>query len=350
MKKPRIVIADDDFSYVLPLQSKFVYEFFDEVELELITDRQYFEELFSSLQKIDILVVDKKFYHENLKKHEIENIFILTEDYDDDIATEANIHALYKYTNVKGIFLEIVGAGGLKISMKKDAKEPEIVLVTSASGGIGKTTVALGIAGALSDMYKRVLYVEASRLQNFQYYLENTNPILSQDIYTRLSHAGKDIYQNIKSELRTELFTYMPPLKASLMAYGIDFSMYGKVAKSAKESGEFDYIIVDADSTFDEAKAKMMGVSDKIILVTQQTKQAAYATEVLVSNISNIETDKYLFICNRYANQRQDVFTSMDCYHYKIDEYVDDLENFEEMTCKDFAKEETIRKIAFLLI
>ena len=39
MKKPRIVIIDDDFSYVIPLQSKFIYEFLDNVEIEVITER-----------------------------------------------------------------------------------------------------------------------------------------------------------------------------------------------------------------------------------------------------------------------------------------------------------------------
>ena len=38
MAKPRIIIADTDISYIVPLQLKFVEDFFEKVELEIITD------------------------------------------------------------------------------------------------------------------------------------------------------------------------------------------------------------------------------------------------------------------------------------------------------------------------
>ncbi len=350
MKKTRIVLADDDFSYILPLLSKFIQEFFDEVELEVVTDSEYYEEMFRSPQKIDILIVDKKFYTGDEDRHVINHVFIMSENQEDDIRTNENVDVLYKYTNVKGIFQEVVGRSDLKIPEKKNKNIPQIVLVTSACGGCGKTTVALGIASALSEMYKRVLYVEASRLQTFQYFLGDAGPIKKQNIYTKLKHPEKTIYQDIKSEFRSQGFTYMPPLETSLMSYGIDFSAYGMVAKSAKLSGDFDFIIIDADVTFDDAKAKMMSVSDRVMIVTEQTPQAAYATERLVANISNIEADKYLFICNKYSKKKENIFMSKGNFNFKIDEYVNEFDGYNNMSCAEFAKEETIRKIAFLLI
>lgn len=46
MKRPRIIIADTDSNYIVPLQLKFAEEFFDKVDLEIITDPAYFSELF----------------------------------------------------------------------------------------------------------------------------------------------------------------------------------------------------------------------------------------------------------------------------------------------------------------
>ena len=37
MGKPRIVIADLDYNYIIPLQIKFAETFFDRIELEIIT-------------------------------------------------------------------------------------------------------------------------------------------------------------------------------------------------------------------------------------------------------------------------------------------------------------------------
>ncbi len=350
MQKPRVVIVDDDFSYIVPLQSKFIREFFDEVELEVVTDPEYYAEMFRSPQKMDILIVDKKLYMGDQDKHVINYVFIMSEDQDDDIRPHENVHVLYKYTNVKGIFLEIVGKSGLKIPTKESKNIPQIVLVTSACGGCGKTTVALGIASALSEMYKRVLYVEASHLQTFQFFLEESEPIKKQNIYAKLLHPERNIYRDIKSEFRVQSFTYMPPMETSLMAYGIDYSVYGMIAKSAKLSGDFDFIIIDADVTFDDSKAKMMSVADRVLLVTEQTPQAVYATERLVANINNIETDKYLFVCNKYSKEKENVFMTKGSLNFKIDEYVDEFDCYNNMSCAEFEKEETIRKIAFLLI
>ena len=48
MANPRIIIADMDSSYILPIQAKFVEEFPVETDLEIITDRVYFEQLFNN--------------------------------------------------------------------------------------------------------------------------------------------------------------------------------------------------------------------------------------------------------------------------------------------------------------
>ena len=59
MAKPRIVIVDSDINYIIPLQMKFVDEFFEKIDLEIITDPIYFNDLFSTPQKIDILIISE---------------------------------------------------------------------------------------------------------------------------------------------------------------------------------------------------------------------------------------------------------------------------------------------------
>ena len=61
MAKPRIIIADTDVNYVIPLQLKFAEDFYQKVDLEIITDRTYFDQLFSTPQRVE-LVVNKDSY------------------------------------------------------------------------------------------------------------------------------------------------------------------------------------------------------------------------------------------------------------------------------------------------
>ena len=111
-------------------------------------------------------------------------------------------------------------------------------MVTSAAGGVGKTTVAMGVAACLAQNYKRVLYINAARLQNFQYALDNSSPITSPDVYANLLNAQDNAYNDIQHIIRKEKFSYLPAFKAALMSLGLDFSIYSKLALSAKGSGD----------------------------------------------------------------------------------------------------------------
>ena len=66
-----------------------------------------------------------------------------------------------------------------------------------AAGGVGKTTVALGLAGCLTGNYKKVLYIDAERMQVFQHHLNNSGPVLAQDVYMHLADPKDSVYQEI---------------------------------------------------------------------------------------------------------------------------------------------------------
>ena len=71
MAKPRIIIADTDINYIIPLQAKFAEEYPNETDLEIITDADYFAKLFSTPQKADILIVSDQLYSGKLRRHDI---------------------------------------------------------------------------------------------------------------------------------------------------------------------------------------------------------------------------------------------------------------------------------------
>ena len=79
MARPRVIVADTDESYVIPLQKKFAELFADKIDLEIITDKDYFNQLFSLSQHADILLVSDTLYNSGLKKHDIRHLMILSE-------------------------------------------------------------------------------------------------------------------------------------------------------------------------------------------------------------------------------------------------------------------------------
>ena len=155
MARPKVIIADEDANYIVPLQFKFVTDFFNKIDLEIITDRAYFDDYFSKPQNAEILIVSEELYDSFLQRHNIQNIFVMMEQYDEGGTGELNVNQIFKYTSIKEIFNEIIGksAGALNVAAV-EKKETQIILVTSAAGGVGKTTVAMGVAACLVQNYK----------------------------------------------------------------------------------------------------------------------------------------------------------------------------------------------------
>lgn len=352
MSKPRIMIADLDENYIIPLQVKFIEEYFDMIDLEIVTDPQYFNELFSQPQVIDILVVAKELYDTNLKRHNISSIFVLTEQYENGETDDLSIHKLFKYTSIKEIFNVIVG-NSLGILQEKTGRQRDcqILLVCSANGGTGKTTVALGMSVSLTQNHKRVLYMNAEHLQVFQWFMDNQSPIGAAEIYARMNTLDDKLYQDIKHVIRKEGFHYIPPFKASLVAIGMTYSIYEILAKAAKISKEYDYIIVDTDSVFNEDKVRLMNLADRVIVVTRQNAASVYATNALAGSINGIDTEKFIFICNDFNKGRDNALISNE-YNIKfnIDEYVEHYEQYDQMRREDLADLNGIQKIAFLVM
>lgn len=352
MAKPRIIIADTDISYIIPLQLKFVEDFFEKVDLEIVTDNEYFVTLFSTPQRADILIVSEELYSQAMQRHNISHIFVMNEQYEEEQTADLNVNHIFKYTSIKEIFNEITGKSADVLKIEKNGKqETQVVLFYSASGGTGKTTAAMGVSASLTKNYKRVLYINAARLQVFQHMLENHSAITAADVYAKLAAATDNVYSDIKHVIRKELFSYLPPFKAALMSLGLSYSVYEKIIISAKKSGDYDFIIVDADVTFDEDKAALLNLADKVVVVLNQSLASVLATNILVSNINGANADKYVFICNDFDKEKDNALISPNVsVKFAVGEYIENFRHYVNMKPEDFSKESSIQRAAFLII
>ena len=352
MAKPRIIIADTDINYILSLQLKFVEEFFEKIDLEIITDKEYFDRLFSSPQRAEILIISEELYDLSIQKHNIGNVFLMTEKYEEEQTADLNITRIFKYTSIKEIFNEILNKSAADLQIEEEKRNsPQIVLVYSASGGTGKTVISLGLCNSLSKNYKKVLYVNAENIHTFQYLLTNSSPISSNDIYTKLARGGDDIYQEIKHVIRNEKFSYIPPFKAPLMSLGISREIYLKIIDGAKKSLDFDYIVVDADAVFDEFKGKLISIADKVLFVTTQSRGDVYKTNTLLSFINGIKDEKYMFLCNNFDKDVENMLISPEMQvNFNVNLYVENIGTKEMRKLEYYAEIPDIQKTALLFM
>ena len=353
MGKPRIIIADTDISYIIPIQLKLIDEFFEKIDLEVITDASYFNRLFSTPQNADVLIVSEELYDGTLQRHNIRHIFLMKEEYEEQQTTDLNTTCIAKYASIKEIFNTITGksADVLNTISTNENQETKVLLFYSEAGGTGKTTLAIGVSACLTKSYKRVLYINASSLQVFQHLISNPAPMSAADVYTQFSSKGALDYDKFKHIIRKEQFWYIPPFKAALMSLDIDYSIYGRIISAAKKSGEFDYIVVDTDSGFDEGKVSLFNAADKTVIVIQQNLASIVATNLLFSNINGANSEKYIVICNNFDKDRDNALIASNVsLRFSVEDYVEHFDHYDQMRANDLASEKSIQRVSFVII
>jgi len=158
MKKPFVVLADLDANYLIPLEDKLTEELYDQIELEIITDKQYFDIFFSTPRKIDTLIICSGLFSQDLFRHNITDFFVLTEDPSDTQSTD-NVTRIFKYSSTKEIFNQVLYKNKEMLNVQFSHKETQVIVVTSGIGGSGKTTLSLALSESLARNHKRVLYL-----------------------------------------------------------------------------------------------------------------------------------------------------------------------------------------------
>lgn len=356
MGKPRVIIADEDFNYIVPIQIHLVEELFDQIDLEIITDKNYFAELFKSPQEADLLIISDVLFSEELDKHAIKHGFILSESpvTEEQYASDRFV-SIYKYTNVKEIFSVIHGEAGIAVPTVSSSDGTKVVLVTAAAGGVGKTTVAFGIASSLSNHFKKVLYINVDYLQTFQSLMSNGTPIMDSKVYAEFSRSTTNsqggFFRSLKHLIRRENFFYIPPFKGALLSIGLEHSIWVTLVREAKESGEFDYIVIDADISLNQDKIDLIDMADRIVLVTTQFKAAVYALNQLLENIELPNDEKITFICNQFDPRLENALLDQSfAQNIFVDGYVEKMDNYWEERQSKFSEDLEIQKIAMSLI
>lgn len=339
MTKSKIIMADLDAKYLFPLEIKFLKEFGETADVIAITDKEYFDEYFALPKSADILLVSNELYSAELGMHSIGNVFVLSDGSDMPDVT-SNVNFISKYTSINEIFSQVTSASSNTVK----EKQTRIITFYSATGGTGKTTLAMGVAAALAKRFKKVLYINAESVNVFQHRLQDKQTFSTVDS-ARLATKRIGIYGGIKPFIRTEMFSYMPPFPSAISSLGMNMNIYETIATEAKSTKEYDAIIVDCDSSFREEKPSLFAASDRVFVVLHNSRLEAEATADVMNCISN--RDKFLLICNDYSGEENEMEKAGR--GIKIDEYVAHIEGAANMSVKELGENKEIQKLSYLM-
>ncbi len=347
MDKPVVVLADLDANYLVPLEDKLTEELYDQIELEIITDRQYFNEYFSVPRRIDTLIICSELFSQDLFRHNVTDFFVLTEEPEDTRSSE-NVTRIFKYSSTKEIFNQVLYKNKEILNVQFSHKETQVIVVTSGIGGSGKTTVSMALSESLARNHKRVLYISTDVMQGFSYYLQNRNA-MPNDIVRVFSGTDDKLYSGVMPYLRNEGFTYLPPFSRSISSIGMDGRIYNRLIEAVKASKDFDFVVVDTDVNMDETKAELFHKADKVIINVLQDAYSTCKIEYLVRNMDCRGNEKFIFVCNKFRRDvNNDYMASEIGQHFIITEYIEEVPQHKIHSLSSFTDLPGIRNLAYI--
>lgn len=345
-----LVLADTSEDYLSALEYKFLSEIGENVDVELFSDENCFREYFSQPRTAEIVLVSENMYFSELQKHNIANLFVLTETEGGIVTENLTVQHIFKYKSIKEIYFEATEKSRKELkSIEGNESRTKLISFYSASGGTGKTLLSLSFAAGLAAAHQNVLYINAESIQNFRLFFSDIAG-LSMDGIRVLLQDRKKAYQNIKPYLKKEGFKYLPSVLQHLDSWGLTSDIYRDIALGAVESGEYQFVIVDIGTGLTGDFMKILEESDKVMVVTNTSRAALEKLRIWLDNVQLGDTEKYLLLYNRYDREtgikdEMEVISGIIPYR----EFIPELT--EEPEClKDLSEIREIRNLVYMNI
>lgn len=326
LDKKLIVVVDTDEEYLAPLEYKLIEEWGEKADIEIITQLKYYNEFFSQPRNIFLLIVNEYLYSEKLQKQNCSHVFVLRESEQEGFGSTEDKRSryLYKYSSVKEIYAEIMKE--IRMDMKQMVVDnTRLYVVYSSCGGCGKTIAGLGISSALSDLGKRIVYINMEPFQDFNCYLEDRS-YASPSFGYALAACEHDVAFRMLPELGKEEFDYLKPFENILLSYQIQEESYLNLVERIKEMRKYDAIVLELSRDLSRVKLQIMEKADKIINICTQSEDSAFKIEKMLKNI-NWSREQWMFICGRYKkNEENYLGNQVSLGMYNVTEYVEERE------------------------
>ena len=296
MTRCKILLADEDLSYLAPLELALLREFDEKLDISMVTDPSYLRELFSTPQRLDVVIINERLWDPEYRRHDIGQVFLLSEEPNGSMSEYPQI---YKYTSEQDIVQQLDGVlrRYLRDGETTDCRE---ILVYSPQGGSGKTTLSLGLAASLAALGSRVLYVDAEPLQDF--------PSLSRvegtmdEVMLRELQLGRVRAETIVNNTFRGSFHILRPMRHAMVSCGLSEDCYEAILRTVREDRMYDFVIVDTSSSFDRDKVRMLTGADYVIIPLLQNAAGASKLRALFWNLDLSDQEKFIFVCNAFRD------------------------------------------------
>jgi pilus assembly protein CpaE len=192
-------------------------------------------------------------------------------------------------------------------------KQAKVITVTSTKGGTGKTTLALSLAGLISQDKKRVLILDADLYGCAIGLSTLSDP--DKTIFTLVDDLKNNRYIDQADYVSkyNEYLYILPAPKDPRQANKIG-SKYLSIILS-KVKPKYDYIIMDTNHTLTDFNLVALDESDEILYVITNDPVDLKNMRTITSIFTDIEKTNYKIILNDALSSSKGYLTKYDIKH-----------------------------------
>lgn len=166
-----------------------------------------------------------------------------------------------------------------------------LIAVYSASGGTGKTSIALGLAARLSQMGRKVFCLSLESVNSMTPALACTGNDAMTHVLLCLNENAASLTMNIQIHKTTDQrfrIDFLEPPDCFLELGELDREDVRDLLVHLVKMGAYDEIIVDMDSHLDEKTLCILECADSIVLVEAPEYNSRVKTDIFLAEINRI--------------------------------------------------------------
>lgn len=291
MYKIRLVLADHDSKYVDKVAEYINSIYTSRIRVVSFTRADLLREFLSSgRDKVDILLAHPNFLIDEPDLYK--NVYMIVTLSDGSIIYQGKGCSINKYQPGDQLVSQLLNFYAEKNSSVSDlikgSARTKVVSVYSPAGGVGKTSLTLGLASKLGDFGNAVLCLSFESINSMVSGLVcNGNDAMTHILISLKENVAvlpvklemyktKDPSLNIDFIEPPECFLELSELKAD------DLRL---LFQNLRQLGKYDFILVDMDAAADERAVAVFEASDSVVLVQAPDSLCYFKTQSFLNQM-----------------------------------------------------------------
>ena len=310
--KIKVALLDSDINYLERIAMVFTNKYMDKLEIYSFSDKNIAIESLET-KKIDVFMADQSF---DIKKDEIPGkcsfAYLTSENGIEEIRGTTSICKFQKVELIYKQILSLYSNNASTIVLGKKNVKSNMIFFTSFSGGTGTTSIAVATSKYLACRGKKVIYINLEKNGDPEVFFNGEGQFTLGDVIYALKSKKQNLTIKIESSLKKseEGVEYFAAPKMALDFLELQTSEIKTLLNEISTSFDYDYIIVDCRSEYDELSKTVWNMAEKVIVVSDgseisnsKTERMCHSIEVLENNEESYSFAKAGILYNKFSNK-----------------------------------------------